>query len=530
MRTAYRSVLLRFFDVFIAPTCYLDGESLLQLKGFPMEKSVGSFDQTAPSVASADDSVIPVRASSTKTIRNQYDCYASWGFRENPFQPSPLHPNQRGERLLVGRDEKLQLVKSRMHKHGKITCIEGPVGIGKTSLVNIAAYQCLQGFLKGDASQLLIPCNQAFQLTSKISAEEFSRDVFIQVAQTLINEAPRIAGLTFNMQERGNLDAWLNSPLVAKVQLGLKAFLEINQSTSLNNSGGFNASGFEKLVRSWLTQIFPQHGSGGVVCIIDNIELLETGPKAKKVLEALRDRLFSVDGLRWVVCGANGIVSSVVASPRLSGYLIRPVLELSSINGKDIPTVVDRRIEEFSYEQGKEYLPIHPEDLQHLYMIINFNLRDLLAHADDYCTYIFEHGSRPEKDADKRARFETWLNKQTLDQYADLQKRISRDAWELLDTAMSEELKGNFGPGDFSYFKKNSFQSIEYRTFMLYMRKFEDLGVVARIVNDSEDDEKKRTIFSVTSKGALVHYARVIKKETHTLASPWLRRSTPGTR
>lgn len=456
--------------------------------------------------------------------RNEYDCYASWGFRENPFQPSPLHPDQRGERLLVGRDDELKLVKTRLHKHGKITCIEGPVGIGKTSLVNIAAYQCLKSFLEKKDSQLLIPCDAAFQLSSKTSPDEFSKQVFLHVAQTLLNQVGHVKGITFDMADSSNVSAWMNSPLVSQVRFGLNAYIQINQSTSLNNSEGFNAGGFEKLVRNWLQEIFPQHGSGGVVCIIDNIELLETGPKAKKLLESLRDRLFNVPGLRWAICGANGIVSSVVASPRLSGYLIRPVLELSSISGEKIPDVLNRRIEEFTYAIGKEYLPLHVEDLQRLYMIINFNLRDLLAHADDYCTYIFEHGSKPASDADKKARFETWLKKQTQDQYSSLSKRISRDAWELLDTAMSEDLKGTFGPGDFSYFKRNSFQTIEYKTFMTYIKKFEDMGVVARTVNDSEEDEKKRTIFSVTSKGALVHYARFIKNETHTMASLWLRR------
>lgn len=457
-------------------------------------------------------------------MRNQFDCYASWGFNENPFQPSPLHPDDRGERLLVGRDKELSLVKTRLHKHGKITCVEGTVGIGKTSLVNIAAYQCLKGFLSESESQLLIPCKQTFQLASKVPVNDFSREVFVQVAQTLLEQAIRIKGCVFDMRGHKNIEAWLNSPLVSKVEFGLKAYLEVSQSTSLNNSDGFNASGFEKLVRSWLSEIFPQHGSGGVVCIIDNVELLETGPKAKKVLESLRDHLFNVDGLRWVICGANGIVSSVVASPRLSGYLTRPVLELTSLDAEKIPEVIGNRIREFSHNPEEAYLPLIPEDIQDLYTIINFNLRDVLAHADDYCTYIFEHGSPPKKEGDKRARFKDWLKKQTHDQYASLSKRISRDAWELLDTAMSEELKGTFGPGDFNIFKRNSFRTIEYKTFISYIRKFEELGVVSRIVNDSEEDEKKKIVYSVTSKGALVHHARSAQKETRTMASPWLRR------
>lgn len=459
-------------------------------------------------------------------MRNEFDCYTGWGFKENPFQPSPLHPDLRGERLLIGRDTELRQVKTRLHKNGKISCIEGDVGIGKTSLVNIAAFQCLKAYINNEAGQLLIPCTNAFQISSKEDVDQFCTKVFVQVAQTLINEAVKIKDVTFAIDNKASVNSWLNSPLISNVQVGLKAFVEVSRGTLVNTSAGFSSSGFERLVRDWLLEIFPAHGLGGVVCVIDNLELLETGPKARKILEALRDRLFNAEGLRWVFCGANGIVSSVVASPRLSGYLTRPVLQVESISPDKVSEVLEKRVQEFSFDPSKASLPITSEKLQELYWIINFNLRDLLAHADDYCTYIFEHGQNPQTDIDKNKRFETWLHKQTQDQYSDLSKRISKDAWELLDTAMSENLKGTFGPGDFNFFKINSYRAIEYKTFVSYMRKFEDLGIVARTVNASEEEENKRIIYTVTSKGALVHYARMIKNETRTMATQWTRRSS----
>jgi hypothetical protein len=261
-------------------------------------------------------------------VRTQYDCYAGWGFNENPFQPSPLHPDKKGERLLVGRDRELNLVKTRLHMHGKITCVEGPVGIGKTSLVNIAAFQCFHAYLENKSSQLLIPCNEIFQLSSKEDIGEFSTRVFYKIAQTLIAKASEVNGLGIALEKGDAVDNWLNNPKITQIQLGISAYVGMNRSTQMNNSSGFNAAGFEQLVRDWLLEIFPAHGSGGVVCIIDNLELLETGSKAKKLLEALRDRLFNTQGLRWVFCGANGIVTSIIASPRLSGYLTRPILEL----------------------------------------------------------------------------------------------------------------------------------------------------------------------------------------------------------
>jgi hypothetical protein len=157
-------------------------------------------------------------------------------------------------------------------------------------------------------------------------------------------------------------------------------------------------------------------------------------------------------------------------------------------------------------------------DLKKLYLIINSNLRDLLACANDYCLYVHEQKDDPIEEEDKHAKFEAWLYKESASKYEALQPRISRDAWKLLDTAMSTDLNGTFGPGDFAYFKHNSLIPIIEKTFQNDMKKFEDLGIIARSVHDTEGAEKKRTTYTVTTKGCFVHYARLIKSETHTMA------------
>jgi hypothetical protein len=92
------------------------------------------------------------------------DPYAAIGLIENPFIVHALSADERGKRLLVGRDEELHMVAQRLHKHGKITCLDGHVGVGKTSLVNVAAYECYQAYLRSETPQLLIPAVSAFQL------------------------------------------------------------------------------------------------------------------------------------------------------------------------------------------------------------------------------------------------------------------------------------------------------------------------------------------------------------------------------
>src|SRR5258708_3009795 len=106
-----------------------------------------------------------------------FDPFASIGLTENPFAPHALRPDEQGNRLLVGRDDEVALVGKRLHKNGKITCLDGHVGVGKTSLVNVAAYECFKAYLDGDTPQLLIPSVVSFQLKPSGNLDQFCTEV-----------------------------------------------------------------------------------------------------------------------------------------------------------------------------------------------------------------------------------------------------------------------------------------------------------------------------------------------------------------
>lgn len=459
-----------------------------------------------------------------------YDCYAALGLQENPFRIQALGANETGKKFLVGRDDQVKLVAQRLHKHGKITCLDGHVGVGKTSLVNVATYNCFQAFLKGETSQLLVPLNETFQLTKEDNTNDFCDRVFRKVANGLLEHREQLKLLDTSLSELNHLNAWLNSPFVeqisetlggnltAKVPLiaSSSANVSTTKSKSTNTSAGFSQEGFEQLVRKWLDEIFSSKGNGGVVCIIDNLELLETGPFARRTLEGLRDRLFNVNGLRWVFCGANGVVHSLAASPRLGAFLNTPIIDVRNITQNHIEPLINIRLKEFSMdpENYEGLLPIRIEDLQRLYIIINSNLRDLLNLADEYCEHQFNIGKLDINEVQKENRFNKWLIKQTKDSYSTLSSRVSKDAWFILDIAMSDTYKGTFGIGDFGSFNTKNKLDIQQVTFEKRLRNLVKLGVLSKSIDDSStDDEYNRDVYTVTAKGALIHYARVMSNE-----------------
>jgi hypothetical protein len=473
------------------------------------------------------------------------DPYAAIGLTENPFIVHALSPDERGERLLVGRDDDIQLVAQRLHKHGKITCLDGHVGVGKTSLVNVAAFRCFKAYLAGESPQLLIPSIVSYQLKKDGNVDQFCTEVFQGVAQTLLRYASELrhfelpSGLSLPQ-----LNAWLNSPVVehlnqtagAGFRVGVPGVIQVSgkgdlsTANQVNQSAGFAQSGFDSLIKQWLNEIFAVQGNGGVVCIIDNIELLETGISARRTLEALRDKLFTVNGLRWVFCGANGVIHSLAASPRLTAFLSTPVVDVKNIHPSTIPSLIRARLSEFSSspEKAEDDLPVDLEDLKHLYFLVNSNLRDLLALADEYCEHCSSSGQPLRVKEKKQAKFDKWLQKATVDRYLALSSRISSNAWAVLDIAMSKQFAGTFGAGDYESFNQNSTVSFERSTFAKWLRDLVKLGLLSKSIDEEQADEEgfTRDVFTVTAKGALVQYARRKRNENYSIAEPveWMRR------
>lgn len=472
-----------------------------------------------------------------------FDTYADYGLSENPFVVQALKPDELGKRLLVGRDQEIQSVAKRLHKKGKITCLDGHVGVGKTSLVNVASYRCYNAFLEGSTTQLLVPVSEPFQLRKDDDVNGFCASVFRRVAQTLLKYHKDLQSLDQLPKNAALVDSWLNSPIVEHVNgalsltgsVGVPGIASIGATTGggtakqVNQSTGFSEQGFETLVRNWLSEIFVEKGNGGVVCVIDNLELLETGAQARRMLEVLRDRLFNIDGLRWVFCGANGVIHSLASSERLSSFLSMPVIDVAHVFPSTLEALFRARLKEFALvdeDDAWKRLPIRLADLQDLYRIVNFNLRDLLALGDEYCEGIHDKGVSILSEEHKARRFAKWLETATTTRYGTLQSRLPADAWTILDLVMSDEFKGTFGVGDYQSLNQNSKVDISKSTFEKRLRELVKYELISKSIDDSgaKNDDFKREVFSVTAKGALVHYARLVKQENQGIKPvTWLR-------
>lgn len=423
--------------------------------------------------------------------------YNDWLFRENPFSPRPLRADAIGNQLLIDRDDEVRRIVFRLAAGGAAVCLDGPVGVGKTSLSNVAAYRCQMSYLNDpQRNPLLIPCREAFQVSNDETPDQFRLRVLIEVAQTLLEKAAKFS-VSLQIEGARGVDTWLNSPLLKQWSVGLPV-LSGGGGVQANESTGYETSGFIKAVSSWLAEIFPEDRSGGIVCVLDNLELLETSAMARRKIEALRDTLFTIRGLKWILCGAHGIIQGVVSSQRLVGHLQEPI-PVAPLALTQSQKVFEARVNTFRLDQNRDpYLPLGSDDFHWLYLIVHQNLRNTLAYSDEYCLSIAENGQFPSNPEEKTATFRGWLTRRALSIREAVKGHAGPRAMQLF-TEVIQKFDGEFAPGDFM---ELGFKSAE--ALRPHVKTLEDLGLVE--AQHDEADQRRKSIF-VTGKGWLVHWS-----------------------
>lgn len=420
--------------------------------------------------------------------------YKQWGFKENPFQTTALQPDEIGNLLLVGRDNEVNKLLRRIYNPPSLVTVEGLNGVGKTSLINVSIYRAYHMFFNRETDALYIPCNRTFQISQDKGTEDFIDEVLIDVAQTLIRRAEELENLGYKLPEDSkSIDKWLNSTHIETFQ-GTFGPVGFGKNAETNTSKGFEKSGFRAAIRNWLEEIFPFGTNGGVVCIIDNVELLEKSDAARKQIESLRDLLFNFTGIRWVLCGALGIIKSIVSSPRLEGLLHDPV-EIEGMSKEYSEEIFEKRIEAFGDENC--YLPITSSEFSFLYDILYNNIRNTLSYANEYCMWCVDNDVLPQKKQEKEKAFIDWLIDLSSKYYSEVSTQLRPRPLNVFERAI--ELGGTFSPSDFEKFELNSIAALRP-----HVKDLETVGLVVSIVDES--DNRRRSI-QVTPKGWFVSYA-----------------------
>lgn len=420
------------------------------------------------------------------------------GFSENPFSTSPIPSNEDGRRLLVGREKELKHLQQSITSSANHSTIEGDNGVGKTSLVQVAGFNLKDDYNKGKSSVLYMMLDEAFQITPSDTAATFSSRAINSIALNVLKYQTVLERYAGTALDTTDIAKWIREPVISGggANASVAGFgVGQSRSNSANTSSGFSSAGFEYYIKDIMKRVFPDSRSGGFICLIDNIELLDTSQRARQTLEELRDGVLSFPGVKWVLCGSRGIVRSVVSTSRLQGKLAEPI-ELSPLRPEHVTSVVRERLQ--MYKKGANaYSPVEADGFAKVYEIGGRNLRVSLKYCEDFAMWCEREGNRPSTEKEKIDLLDVWfaLESEKILKAAD---DVTPRAWKLFD-AMAERTEG-CSPGDFEEFGFNNGPAMQP-----HLRRLEQ----ARLINSSADDtDKRRKTISLTPLGWIVHYSR----------------------
>jgi hypothetical protein len=414
----------------------------------------------------------------------------TFGFSKNLYDTHPVKGDAQGERLLVGRAKELDKIKNRLSNINSVVTIEGPNGVGKTSLILVAGFQ-LENDTAKDGKRSLILNPSPFQFTAEESATDFKRKVYAGIASHFIsNQEKYISRLDLQFSLKP-LAAWLENPLFYNGSLNVGP-IGGGGGASPNDSSGFDLHGFFNIVDRLLLQAF--RDDGGIICVLDNLEILNTSQAARQKLEALRDDLFSKHGIRWVVCGARGIVRSVATSPRLQGRLMEP-LEVPPLNTESLDDLISSRVVEYS-TRDQSVPPVGAKSLLHIFKILNKNLRDALKFSGDFSLWVFEENNYKSDQDHMHDLFEIWLAEQSEKYFGAI--KVPPRAWRLFDEIC--DLGGSVSPSAYEDFDFNSAQSMRGAVTRLESAEL--------VTSELDETDHRRKTINVMAKGWLLRHYR----------------------
>lgn len=425
-----------------------------------------------------------------------YNAWAWFGYRANPYSETTLAADETGHRLLAGREREVERISKRLGSDGNFPALEGPVGAGKTSLLNVASFRMARHCLELNDGYLFIPAVSPLQ--ARINSDDFESSLYGVIVQTLLKWQDSFEGVGLKRPNLALLDKWVNSAEYTGYQVGGGAAGfsgEYGSSSEPNTSSGFERHGFQKQVREVLSEVFPS-GKGGIICILDNLEILETTGDARRALEELRDRVFGIPQIRWVLCGSRGIVSRA-RSERLSGIFQMPIV-LEKLSDDAAVEAVSRRLELFG-EEGA-VAPVTPDGFAFIYSVLNRNMRDALATAQEFSHELWDKYDLREDLPGRVGREEElkeWLlgrGQSALDGARAIQPRV----WQFFENMC--RTGGRAGSSEFDSFLFNNQQQFTSAVTSLVSANL--------MVREVDPDDGTRTINAITSTGWLVFHAR----------------------
>lgn len=415
-----------------------------------------------------------------------------------------MHGNEAD--LLVGRDDELRSLRRRLTAGGAHPTIEGPSGVGKTSLAEVATFQAYQAFEAGAAPPLLM-LDEIISVGAEETVETLRRRIDFALVRGFRTHrtALRARGFTVpSAKELRAVENWFVAPESTQVSgavgIGPIGSVGLGRGSVPTSSPGFQSSGLRALLAGWLVRCFPTSQAGGFVVVVDNLELLGDAGRLRSLLESLRDPLLTSLGLKWIFCGVTGI-REALGSARVSAHLSSPI-RLTPLPPDVVTEVTSRRIVHYRINEDA-YAPVDGAGFALVYSVLHHNLRDALATCQDFALFVDEAGERPDGPEVRIRVLGEWLRGQAEEtRMIAAASGVREGGWIALDV-LAGRPDGRCTSREYGLFNSPSYRVASPGALGQRMAPL----VKANLVDRSTEEESIG--YSMTTAGWKAHYARV---------------------
>ncbi|MFQ6062101.1 MAG: hypothetical protein ACE5J9_02870 [Methanosarcinales archaeon] len=387
------------------------------------------------------------------------------GFKENPYDPRPLKPVEEDAKLFVGRsEESKQFAINVSSLKGGSIIVEGRIGVGKTSFVNIQQYRCwksIKNFLPSFETVLIQ--DNTDSLTFMLSSLSNALHSLMKIHREKEIKNNQVFNEVLNNISKTSV---LGSGAGATKTIAPSQPIAVVMPTILHLAGKF-------------IKELQKFGYEGVIIPINNLDIIDESIVAN-FLSQIRDIALIREGFIWVLIGQEGLFSALESrAPRVSEVITGSPILLKPLSLREVKQAIERRIATLKLRESVD-LPIHTDIIELLYEVSGGEIRFIFKRSTDLLLQF-----ALQFPTEKGISFQ--IGKQMLRELA--RKKINslnltKRELDILDRMANLE---TFRIRDCKIFGLKTPQALNR-----YVRKFSELGLLTKV------QEKKLTNYRAT--------------------------------
>ena len=312
--------------------------------------------------------------------------WESFGFRCNPYDARWLGVDEESARLFVGREaEARRFFTNVSAATGGMTIVEGDVGVGKTSFVNVQQYVSLTG--AGSLGTRMLPSLETVQPRDPTNTVE----ILLSALSNAVNAARQILGSAVAKRDRVISRAQrLTSQLVhesGSFQLGAHVLgtggtMGLGRATSETRPLAVSLPPLLEAIDEFTERMASRYDYDGVIVPVNNLDVLDD-ELIVAFFNALRDSAVNRGRIWWVFTGGSGLFSLLEGrASRVSEMVVGMPIVLPPLSWEEIAEAIERRVSLYACGKGATP-PLPMETARLLYDISKGEIRFIFKRLTD---------------------------------------------------------------------------------------------------------------------------------------------------